>query len=88
MAIALAEKIEDAVLRAFEDERSAREALRQIVVGPSDDRQVILVWTVDEWDEYGMQEPEGAVARISNAAWFDALDAVETRSTIETGTFQ
>lgn len=85
MAIALAEKIEDAVLRAFEDERSAREALRQIVVGPSDDRQVILVWTVDEWDEYGMQEPEGAVARISNAAWFDALDAVETRSTIETG---
>lgn len=85
MAIALAEKIEDAVLRAFEDERSARDTLRQIVVGPSDDRQVILVWTVDEWDEYGMQEPEGAVARISNAAWFDALDAVESASTIETG---
>ncbi len=85
MAVALAEKIEDAVLRAFEDERSAPETLRQIVVGPSDDRQVILVWTVDEWDEYGMQEPDGAVARISNAAWFDALDEVESASTIGTG---
>ncbi|MFO0725945.1 MAG: hypothetical protein U1E65_19325 [Myxococcota bacterium] len=85
MASTLAEKIEAAVLEAFRDERSDPQLLRQIVVGPSDDRQVILVWTVDEWDEYGMQEPEGAVARISNAAWFDALDAVEARSSITSG---
>jgi hypothetical protein len=45
-----------------------------------DDRQVILVWTTDSWEQYDYdtkQSPDAAIARLSNAEWFDELDAMD-----------
>ncbi len=80
-------QLRSALMKALEDEIIDRDSLAQLIIGMSRDRQAILVWPLDEWEDYWEHEEDNACARLSNADMLDAIDAATLDLTGEEASF-
>jgi len=72
----LAEEIISAINNALDNGTVERDEVSQIIAGVSEDCQAILLWSIDEWEDYDSHDEDRAFAEISNASWLDEVDRI------------
>ncbi|ULH27550.1 hypothetical protein [Leptospira weilii] len=72
----LSQEITETILTAIENETIDRKTLRQIIVGVSRLGDAILLWALNEWNDYPYADESKAFAKLSNADWLDQWDTL------------